>query len=128
MSAARSWEGLISRPQILLYAGAPNEFLPPCSHEKVFVDFSVGGAHEVETGAIGIAARPVEVVEKAECGIVWHAIARRWDLDAAEIAAGIARIWRGIARIKNGSVTFLVVFSLVLFVQITSLSTFFVVL
>lgn len=101
MSAARSWEGLISRPQILLYAGAPNEFLPPCLHEKVFVDFPLGGGHEIETGAVGIAARPVEVVEKPEGGTVRHAIARRWNLDAAKIAAGVSRIGRGIARIKN---------------------------
>nr|DAK00757.1 MAG TPA: hypothetical protein [Caudoviricetes sp.] len=65
------------------------------------VDFPIGGGHEIETGAVGIASRPVEVVEKAECGAVRDSLTGGGNLDAAEIATGISRIGRGVARIKN---------------------------
>ena len=75
--------------------------MPPCSHEKIFVDFPLGWGYEIEARAIGIAAGAVEMIDKAEGGAVRHALSVVGDLDAAKVAAGVTWIGRRIACIKN---------------------------
>ena len=58
MSAARFWEGLIPALNYH-YTHGPKVFFAAPLHVKIFIDSSLGGGHEIETGAVGIAARPV---------------------------------------------------------------------